>query len=377
MTTGESDAHEESRAPGTRPSRLGSGRRGPPGAPPGSLAVAPDARPARLTLRAYGPDGVVTREDAALTDLDAVAGVHPVLWIDVDGFGDGEAIARLGARFGLHRLALEDVVTPHQRPKVEDYGAYLFIVTRMPRPGGLADTDQLALFLLEGLVITFHEHATAAFEPLCRRIDNAGSGLRTSAADYLAYAVLDAVVDGYFPVLEDLGEHLEALEERVAEAADEDCITAIHSVKHELLALRRAVWPQRELVSTLARGDLRLIAPTTRVFLRDCYDNVIQLMDVIETGREIASGLIDVYMSGLSNRMNEVMKVLTVIATVFIPMSFVAGLYGMNFDRSSPWNMPELGWRFGYPFALGVMAAIAGGLLLYFRRKGWIGRRRR
>jgi magnesium transporter len=202
--------------------------------------------------------------------------------------------------------------------------------------------------------------------------------IRQVGSDYLAYALIDATIDGYFPVLEALGEQIEQLEDDVIAQPEPQQVDRLHRIKRDLLTLRRAVWPTRDMVNDLIRDESPHISPTTRVFLRDCYDHTIQLMDVVETYREIASSQLDVYLSSLSARMNEIMKVLTIIATIFIPLSFIAGVYGMNFDPdTSPWNMPELRWYWGYPFSLLLMAAVGFGLLYWFWRRGWIGRRRR
>ena len=196
--------------------------------------------------------------------------------------------------------------------------------------------------------------------------------IRRSGPDYLAYALIDAMIDEFFPVLEHFGERIEALEDALVETPAPEVLRSIHAVKRELLSLRRAAWPQRDLLNALLREDSELIRPETKVFLRDPYDHVVQAMDMIETFRELSSGMIDVYLSSLSNRMNEVMKVLTVISTIFIPLTFIAGIYGMNFDTEvSPWNMPELEWYYGYPLSLALMAAVAAGLVLFFRRRGW------
>jgi magnesium transporter len=194
-------------------------------------------------------------------------------------------------------------------------------------------------------------------------------------ADYLAYALLDATTDAYFPVLEDFGEGIELLEQAVIAQADSSLIGRIYGMKRDLLNVRRAIWPQREVINGLLRDDSGLVSDQTKVFLRDCYDHTVQLIDTVETYRDIAGGLIDVYLSSVNTRLNEVMKVLTIIATIFMPLSFITGLYGMNFDRTvSPWNLPELGWKYGYPFALGLMLLIALGMLIQFRRKGWLGK---
>jgi magnesium transporter len=273
---------------------------------------------------------------------------------------------------------MEDVLNLHQRPKAEEYKDHVFIVTQMYRTYADLGTEQVSIFLGEDFVLSFQEQAGDCLDPLRNRI-RAGKGrIRGAGADYLCYAILDAVVDGYFPVLERYGETLEELEEQVITQARGDHISRLHEMKRDLLNTRRAIWPHREMINALIRDENPLFSDSTRMYLRDVYDHTIQLMDIVETYREIASGLVDVYISSVSAKLNEIMKVLTIIATIFIPLSFVASLYGMNFDRSaSPWNMPELGWRFGYPLSLLLMGGIAVGLLFYFRRRGWLGGRGR
>ena len=286
-------------------------------------------------------------------------------------------LKQLGKLFGLHDLALEDVVNLHQRSKVEDYDDHLFIVLRTPTSDAEFDFDQITLFLGTNYVVTFQERMSDCLGPIRERLRRSRSRLRGLGADYLAYSILDAITDAYFPILEHFGEALEDLEQAVLNRPDATQVRRLHVVKRDLLAFKRAIWPQREMFNTLIRDDSSFISDRTRIFLRDCYDHTIQLLEIVETYREFASGLLDLYLSSVSTRMNEVMKVLTIIATIFIPLGFIAGLYGMNFDReASAWNMPELGWSWGYPFALGVMGAVAAGLVVYFRRKGWIGNRR-
>jgi len=261
-----------------------------------------------------------------------------------------------------------------QRPKVERYEDCLFLVARMMSLGERLDSEQISIYLGSGFVLTFQERVGDCLDPVRHRIREGAGRIRSQGADYLAYALLDAVIDHYFPVLEELGERLEALEDEVLRHPSPAVISRIHAAKRDLLALRRVVWPQRESLHWLLREPIPLLAEDTRLHLRDCYDHVAHVMDMVETFRELASGLVDAYQSSLSNRMNEVMKVLTIIATIFIPLSFLAGLYGMNFSaESSPWNMPELRFYFGYPLALALMAVVAGVMLIYFRRKGWIG----
>jgi magnesium transporter len=331
-----------------------------------------------MQVMAYDGTELEERQCNEVAELSGWSGRRAVLWVNVEGLADIELIRRLGEHFGLHRLALEDVVNVHQRPKVEEYGDHIFIVTRMlpaeQEEGEGPVTEQISLFLGDGFLLTFQERAGDPFNMVRERLRGHRGQIRGAKADYLTYALLDAVIDNYFPMLERYGEKLEQLEDAVMEQADHRQTARIHAMKRDLLALRRSIWPQREMINSLVRDSSPLINEQTRIYLRDCYDHTIQLMDLVETYREIASGLVDVHLSSISTRMNEIMKVLTIIATIFIPLGFIASLYGMNFDtRVSPWNMPELEWVFGYPYALGLMAAVAFGLLYYFWRKGWLG----
>jgi magnesium transporter len=236
------------------------------------------------------------------------------------------------------------------------------------------ESEQISIFVGKNFVLTFQEREGDCFEPVRERIRAGRGRIRKEGPDYLTYAIIDAVVDNYFPILEHYGERIEGLEAEVITSTTDETIAKIHDIKRDLLSLRRAIWPKREALSALSREPQPVFSDETRVYLRDCYDHTVQLMDMVETYRELASGLMDVYLTSVSNRMNEVMKVLTIIATIFIPLGFVAGVYGMNFNQeTSAFNMPELGWKYGYLYCLGLMAVIAAGLLVYFRRKGWLG----
>ncbi|MGE5175618.1 MAG: magnesium/cobalt transporter CorA [Hyphomicrobiales bacterium] len=354
--------------------RLHRGRRPPPGTPPGTLIADPESPPPVLTVFAYGPDVLIERENVSVEEIASFDGKAPVLWINVDGLGDVSVIERLGQRFGLHPLALEDVVNVHQRSKVESYPGNLYIVARMISLEARIGSEQLSLFLGDGFLLSFQERRGDCFAPVRERIRQGRPRLRTGGAGYLAYALLDAVVDRYFPVLEEFGERLERLEGELVESPTRAAMRRVHAVKRDLLTLRRSLWPLRETVQALLREETGYFQAETRPYLQDCYDHAVQVIDVLETYRELGSGLLDVYLSSVSNRMNEIMRVLTMFASIFIPLSFIAGLYGMNFNSErSPWNMPELNWPLGYPFALALMALVAGGLLLFFRARGWIG----
>ncbi len=347
-----------------------------PGAAPGTVTLDPTAPPPPVTVTVYGPDHLEEIEIKSPSAARDHIGAWPVMWVNVDGLGNGSTLRGLGELFDVHRLALEDVANVPQRAKVEEYDKHLFIVMRMLRHDEGCVTEQVSLFLGKGFVLTFQERPGDCFEPVRERIRHGRGRIRHAGADYLAYALIDAVIDHYFPAIEHYGDRLEDMEQRVLDDNDPGLIEEIHKVKKELLVLRRAIWPTREAVNTLLRDSTRWITDETRTYLRDCYDHTIQVIDMLENQREIASSLTDMYMTTLSNRMNEIMKVLAIIATIFIPLSFIAGLYGMNFDQDSPWNLPELSWYYGYPIALTVMAAIGVGQVVFFWRKGWIGSRR-
>ncbi|KAF5087558.1 magnesium/cobalt transporter CorA [Methanoculleus horonobensis] len=291
-----------------------------------------------------------------------------VTWIDVDGVHDTGVIQTVGDAVGIHPLTLEDIANTHQRPKIEDYGDYLYVAVRMLAPGdGEFHSEQVSLVLGRGYVVSFQEHPGDVFERIRERLRAGAGRLRSERADYLFYALLDAIVDGYFSVIEVFGERIEVVEEEVVAEPDRETLQAIYSLKRSLIALRRSVWPLREAVAQLERGESPLIGEPTLFYLRDVYDHVIEVAETVETYRDTMSGTLDVYLSSQSSRMNEIMKVLTVIATIFIPLTFIAGVYGMNFAY-----MPEISHPWGYPLALASMAAVAVAMLVYFRKKGWI-----
>lgn len=295
-------------------------------------------------------------------------------WIDVQGLGDGSSVAALGEALGLHALAVADVVNVGQRPKVERYGEVLFLVVRMAHvPEGYFEFEQVSFFLLDDLVLTFQERHGDCLDPVRERIRRSGSRLRQEKAPYLATMVLDAIVDGYFPALEVFGEQLEELEAQVVHEPTSDLLERVYRAKRELLYFRRAVWPLREMLSHLLRDET--LPPGVQPYLRDTADHVAQVSDIVETYREITGSFVEVYLSSVSQRTNETMRVLTVLATIFIPLTFVAGVYGMNFDTSRPGNLPELSLPYAYVGFWIVCVAVAGSLLLLFRRLGWLGAR--
>ena len=300
----------------------------------------------------------------------------PVLWLDVTGLGDAALVQSIGEHFGIHRLALEDVLHPNQRPKVERHEEVDFVVVRMARIASddALDVEQVSMFLGKDFVITFQERHGDVFEPVRNRIRESRGRIRGQKSDYLLYALVDAVVDNVFPIVEKISERLEDEEDKVLRGEDEETAAErIYDIRRELILLRRAIWPLREAVNELYREDSPRITEDVKPYLRDVSDHTMQLVDLLESEREVVGTLMDVHLTQVSNRMNEVMKVLTIIATIFIPLGFLAGLYGMNFDPGvSPYNMPELSWFYGYPFALSIMALIAIAMLFFFRRKGWL-----
>ncbi len=360
---------------GRKSRRRGSIRK-PPGGPADVLHVDPTARPPQVRILAYGPGGARELNALSGVDLGALRREWSVLWVDIDGLGDASVIKAVGEAFGLHALAMEDIVNTQQRPKLDHFEDHDYIVARMIAHRDCLETEQLSLFLGPGFVLTFQDGAPGdPFTPVRERILREGGAFRRGGADYLAYALLDAVIDAYFPVLEAFGERLETLEDEVLSRPGRDAVGRIHAAKRELLTIRRAIWPLREAINALIRDPNPRICDETRLFLRDCYDHAVRIIDLTETCRELGADLMDLYVSSLSQRLNEVMKVLTIISTVFIPLNFIAGVYGMNFaPEASPLNMPELKWYYGYPFALSLMLLIGVGLLVLFVRWGWLGR---
>lgn len=347
------------------------------GLPPGSLVLIGEQHHEPVQITGLDYDEASCREKRGLSVEGAVGlkDTPAVTWIHVEGL-DVDVVKRLGEGFGLHPLTQEDLLNTDQRPKFEDYGAYLFVVLKMFLPNGQAGeavSEQVSLVVGPNWVLSFVEKGLPLFDGVRERL-RAGTGrTRKMGADYLAYSLIDTVVDNYFVTLETTGEAVESLEEQLVLNPGPEVLREVYKLKHALIFLRKSVWPLREVVSSLSRSESPLVQDATKLYLRDVYDHTIQVIDIIETFRDMASGMLDMYLSSLSNRMNEVMKVLTIIATIFIPLTFIAGLYGMNFNtEASPWNMPELRWRYGYLAALVVMAATALGMLLFFRRKKWL-----
>ena len=341
-------------------------KRAPVGAPPGTLVADPRVAPPSLHLFAFDRTSLEEAKDATLEQVEAELKSGRTVWLDVTGVGHAESIERIGALFGIDALALEDVMNLHQRPKTDEFDNYLYVVVHMMSGATAASRERYSLFLGRNFVLTFQETPGDCLEPVRNRLRREKTRLRQAAADYLAYAILDAILDAYFPLAERLGERLEDLEDLIIADPDPGQVNDLHAIKRELLAVKRALWPSRELMMTLLAEDQEFFSRETRRYLRDTHDHVMQLIDIVETYRELATGLLDLYISSLSNRLNEVMKVLTIIATIFIPLSFLAGVWGMNFA-----DMPELHWAYGYPAALVLMAGVAFALLGWFKWKNW------
>lgn len=347
-----------------------------PGSLPGTLSIKSDASPPTIVLIDYNEADATRKQVATPEDCAPYLDTESVSWVEVLGLGSENILQRLGQVFKLHPLILEDVVNVPQRSKVEDYEEQLVIIAQMVMPNESAAgfySEQVSFILGKHYLLTIQEEPEYdCFEPVRMRIRNKKGIIRSSGADYLAYTLIDAIIDGFFPVLEAYGEQIEDLEEEVVANPTRQTLQKIYQVRRELLALRRAIWPQRDAINCLIRDGSELISDDVRVYLRDCYDHAVQVIDMVEIYRELASGLMDVYLSAVGNRMNEVMKLLTVISTIFIPLTFFAGVYGMNFNTEvSPLNMPELNWYWGYPLSLAAMAAIAAGLVFFFWRRGW------
>jgi len=341
-----------------------------PGSMPGTLSIEEDAAPPQLVLIDYSEAQATRLRLQAPEDCRSYLDKESVSWVDVQGLGSEDILQRLGQVFRLHPLVLEDVVNVPQRPKIEDYEDQLVIITRMvmlkPQGEGFI-SEQVSLVLGKYYLLTVQEEPDHdCFGPVRDRIRFNRGIIRKNGSDYLAYALIDAIIDGFFPVLEAYGERIERLEDEVVENPTRQTLEKVHQVRRDLLALRRSIWPQREALNQLIRDGSPLIEANVQIYLRDCYDHVIQLLDIVETYRELASSLMDVYLSSVSNRMNEIMKILTVISTIFIPLTFIVGVYGMNFEY-----MPELEQPWGYPLVWAVMITTAGGLISFFWRRGW------
>ncbi|MCB9878007.1 MAG: magnesium/cobalt transporter CorA [Planctomycetes bacterium] len=344
--------------------------RAPVGSAPGILTVDPDALASKVHVIGFGPMELLEESACDLRRLSELRQRHAVVWIQVRGLGDVELLRRLGEMFELHRLALADVANVQQRAKVEDYGPHEFVVARQVSPAPDQDTEQFAMFVGKGFVLSFQERAEDCFEMVRRRLFDAQGMMRQRGSDYLAYALLDSVVDSYFPLLEQVSDRLQSIEDElldVVESQSKRVLGELHECRRVLASLRRALWPLREATGALLRGESQHFSADVRPYLRDVHDHVVQQLDLLENHRELVSSLLELHLSLVNQRLNEVMKVLTIIATIFIPLTFIVGLYGMNFD----W-MPETKVWWGYPVCLTVMAVMAAFMVRWFRRRGWL-----
>ena len=325
--------------------------------------------PPRLTLITYDADRFVEKTACGLEECLQSHEGPGVAWINVDGLSDAETLESLLDRFGIHPLVMEDVTSLEQRPKLEDYGNYLFAVLKMltlDEKTGRLLSEQVSIILGDRFVLSLQEDVGDLFDPVRERLRTGKGKLRKMGSDALAYSLVDAVVDGYFSILEKLGDQVDALEEELVASPGRQTLHTLHDLKRELVFLRHSIWPLRELIGNLERGESPLLGEQLAPYLRDLYDHTVQVLETVESLRETLSGMLDIYLSSISNRMNEIMKVLTIISTLFIPLTFIAGVYGMNFRF-----MPELEWRWGYAAIWGVMVAVSAAMLRYFHRKGW------
>jgi len=347
-------------------------RSGKSGMAPGTLVHIGDRKleTARITVFDYNADSYEEKQVDTIEECFSLKTTPTVSWINIDGLHDIPLIEKTGEHFGIHPLTLEDALNTGQRPKFEDMETSLFVVLKMlsfDDQRQAVQTEQVSIVLGPNYVISFQEDIGDVFEPVRDRIRNAKGRVRKMGCDYLLYTLLDAVVDNYFLVLEKMGEKIETLEEGLVGEPTEESLTEIYHLKREMIYLRKSVWPLRELISGIERSESELITDATGVYLRDVYDHTIQVIDTVETFRDMVTGMLDLYLSSISNRMNAVMKVLTIIATIFIPLTFVAGIYGMNFKY-----MPELEWKWGYLAVWGVMLLMGLCMLIYFKKKRWL-----
>ncbi|MFC1516071.1 magnesium/cobalt transporter CorA [Thermodesulfobacteriota bacterium] len=342
------------------------------GSAPGTLVHIGEKKSDRvhITVLDYVPDQLREQECETIEEAIPLKDSPTTTWLNIDGVHDMDLIEKIGNHFNIHPLTLEDIVNTGQRPKVEEFEDYIYCVLKMLHVDEETNeirSEQVSLVLGSNFLISFQELTGDVFEAVRERIRKGRGRIRKGGVDYLAYALIDAVVDHYFVILEKIGAVIEALEEDLLAEPTSETMQSIHDMKRELIYLRKQVWPTREVINTVAKGELAIVQENTVMFFRDVYDHTIQIVDTIESYRDVLSGMLDLYLSTVSNRMNDVMKVLTIIATIFIPLTFIAGIYGMNFKY-----MPELDWRYGYFAAWGIMGIVTGCMILYFRWRKWL-----
>lgn len=340
------------------------------GSRPGTLAIPPDSQPPRIYLMRYDKVHVEEREVKDVSELRELPRGPETIWVDVRGLGDERILRAIEAAFDLHPLVLEDAVNIPQRAKSDLHENHHVVVVRTLRdtPEGRLGSPQVCLVIGRGYLITFQEEFFGFFEPVRARIRSGLGPIRSCGTDYLAYALIDALIDRYYPVIEALSAEIDDLEEEIVEHPNPAVLNRIHRARRDLTLIRRIGWPQRECIHVLMRDPSPFLSDDVRGFLRDTYNHVAQVMEAVDATRELALAVSETYLSNVSHRTNEIMKVLTLMASIFIPLSFIAGVYGMNFE-----NMPELHRKWGYPLVVAIMFSVAVGMLLFFRRKGWIG----
>lgn len=325
---------------------------------------------AAISLMEYDESALAEHQFTSLAESRAYLPKLPVLWLNVHGLHEPEVMAEIGRRFGLHPLVLEDILNTDQRPKIDDYGDYLFMVARFFEIDGdtrQISSDQVSLVLGRNFVLSFQERPSGRFDPVRERLRQDRGQIRKLGADYLAYSLVDAVVDRYFTILESIGERTEELEDVMLERPKPGTLQAVHQLKRETLTMRRAIWPLREVINTLTRADDRFFRPETRPYLRDVYDHTVHAIESLEANRDVIAGMLDIYLSAVSNRVNQEVRALTVVAVIFMPATLISGIFGMNFK-----NMPPLDWPNGFLIALGMMVAVAITLSLVFWRRRWL-----
>lgn len=341
------------------------------GLPPGTLVHIGEQKveTAKITIIDFNPANFQELVAETVDECFPFKGSPTITWINIDGLHETDVIDKIGRHFGFHPLLLEDILNTGGRPKIEDFGEYIFIVLKMlyqEGEDGELLSEQISLIFGENYVISFQESIGDVFDPIRERIRKYKGRVRKERGDYLAYLIIDAIVDNYFNVLEDIADYIEDTEEVLLEKPNSDTLQTIHGLKNDTLFLRKSIWPLREIINVLERGESPLIQETTRIYFRDIYDHTVQVMDTLDTFRDMISGMLDTYLSSMSNRMNEVMKVLTIFASIFIPLTFMAGIYGMNFEY-----MPELKWPWGYPVLWVLMLTVGITMVVMFKRKKW------
>jgi magnesium transporter len=354
--------------------RVQAPHRSPVGAPPGTLVADPNAIRSALSLTVISPEECKFLTDVTLADVERVCGEWPVVWLDCVGLADIELISDIGRIFGLHTLALEDTVNTGQRAKVDFFEDHAFVILRMIDDAAEHRYEQISIFFGENFVITFQERRGDPFNPVRKRIEVSNpSRLRSRKADYLAYALIDSIIDSFFAPVEEINEKIDAIEEEMIRQPQKGQVRRLHELRRNVISLKGSLFPVRDAIAGLVRAEVPFVRAETKIYFNDTLDHTISLIQMVETQRDMLTGLMDMHLSLSQARTNEIISFLTIVSSIFIPLTFIVGVWGMNFDpHSSPWNMPELEAYYGYPVALGFMALIALGLVAYFRWKKWL-----